>query len=67
MHRPDETSIELATIGGSSLVRVVSPKSQTSRPSLSRPLAPMSPACHPGRSTDAPSLLTWSSVGFRGG
>ena len=48
-HLPEVTNMELATSWGCSVGRTVSPNSQTIRPSLSRPLAPISPACHAGQ------------------
>jgi len=59
---PEEISIELATMRGlNESVRTVSPKTHTSRPSLSRALAPMSPACQAGREDEETTWLTRSA------
>ena len=52
------TSEFATTRGVSGSARTVSPNSQAIRPSLSIALAPMSAACHCGRSADSTSVLS---------
>ena len=54
---PPETSMEFATSSGVMPDRTVSPKTHTTRPSLSNVLAPMSAASHAGRSCAARSAF----------